>query len=98
MSVGRYREKTEEELIWDDTRTTLVRLIDLEIAKKRRRILNIVLPAAHKRHLEAIKRGDLKELESEFTELAGRVVADIIPEHLITNALGEADDQADVAD
>ena len=98
--LGRFREKTEEELIWDDTRQTILRLVDLEIQKQRRRILNVVLPAAHKKHLEAIKRGDLKELETEYTELAAAVVKGIIPEHIIANALGEEQsrDQDDVAD
>lgn len=62
--MARYRQKTHDELVWNDIRRRLTRQLDVEVAAVRERILNSLLTGAFEEYTKALESGEEIQLES----------------------------------
>lgn len=85
--MARYREKDETDLVWNRIRRQITRDLDTEIANRREEALNSLLSSAWDEYVKAIQSGEVRELESKYTNLVSVVVADVVPERIDEPAL-----------
>ena len=76
--MARYRQKTHDELVWNDIRRRMTRQLDVEIASVRERILNSLLTGAFDEYTKALESGEEIQLESHVASW----VADAMDEAL----------------
>lgn len=62
--MARYREKTVDELAWNDIRRRITRQLDSEIAAFREVILNKLLTGAFDEYTKSLESGEQLVLES----------------------------------
>ena len=76
--MARYREKDENDLVWNRTRRRITRDLDTQIYDFREELLNEMLSAAWDRYVEALETHTLVQLEDE----ASRWVKEVLDEQL----------------
>ena len=76
--MARYREKTPDELAWNDIRRRITRQLDSEIAAFREAVLNDLLSAAFDEHVKSLESGEELQIQSHVADW----VADAMRESL----------------
>jgi hypothetical protein len=76
--MAKYRTKTEDDLVWNRIRRQLTRDLDTEIQNRREEVLNIVLDGAFHEWQQALKTGELKQVEAKYTKLVKTIVRDVV--------------------
>lgn len=76
--MAKYRTKTEDDLVWNRIRRQLTRDLDTEIQNRREEVLNIVISGAFTEWQQALKTGELKQVEAKYTKLVKTIVQDVV--------------------
>lgn len=78
--MARYREKSPEDLVWNRIRRELTRALDTEIQNRREEALNKLLGGAWDEYVNALDKGQVRELESKYQGLISGIVEDVVKE------------------
>ena len=88
--MARYREKDENDLVWNRTRRRITRDLDTKIQDFREELLNEMLTAAWDKYVDALETHTLVQLEDE----ASRWVDDVLKEQLRPKLEAQVDNVA----
>jgi hypothetical protein len=76
--VARYREKTQDELVWNDLRRRLTRQLDTEISAFREMVLNKLLTGAFDEYTKSLESGQELVLESNVAAWIGDAMSQVL--------------------
>lgn len=76
--MARYRHKSPEDLVWNRIRRTITSTLDMAIRDAREEALNEMLWQAWEDYTRALSRGEIREVESKYKQLATTIVRDMI--------------------
>lgn len=76
--MARYREKTHDEIVWNDIRRRITRQLDTEIAAFREVILNKLLTGAFDEHLKSLETGEELTLESNIASWVQEAMEEVL--------------------
>jgi hypothetical protein len=66
-------------MAWNRIRRQITRDLDTEIMNNREDVLNILLAKAFDDFVDAVQSGEVKQVESRYTDLVKNVVRDLVP-------------------
>ena len=76
--MARYRHKSKEDLAWNSIRRTITRTLDMAIADAREEALNDMLWQAWGDYTRALSKGEVREVESKYKNMASEIVKDMV--------------------
>lgn len=87
--MAKYRHKSSEDMAWNRIRRTITRTLDMAIADAREEALNDMLYQAWEDYTRALKKGEVREIESKYKGLASEIVKDMVKPLEIADAGGD---------
>jgi hypothetical protein len=90
-ALARYREKTPDEIAWNDLRRRLTRSLDTEIAAFREVVLNKLLTGAFDEYTKSLESGEQIVLENNVAAWIGDAMTQVLTPRVEALDIGAMD-------